>query len=106
MSSDDPDWKRYEKLGEKIVAELNPAATVKWNAKVRGRWIGQLRQVDVAAWWTDGDSRMFTAIDCKHWSRPADIETVEGFADLFVCSVSIRPDARSAFTPGTPPGPT
>lgn len=82
VSSVDPDWKRYEKLCEKIVAELRPTATVKWNAKVKGTRSGHLRQVDVAAWWVEGDSRMFTAIDCKHWGRPADIPTIEGFAGL------------------------
>lgn len=82
MSGGDAEWKRYEKLAAQIARELQPDASVAWNTRIRGVVSGISRQVDVEIRWRAQDRDMLTIIDCKHWSRPADVNAVGAFAEL------------------------
>lgn len=75
-------WQGFERLAEKIMQDLNPHADVRWDDKIRGRYSGVPRQIDVSVRWPDGDKERLLVIDAKDWKNPADISDVERFAGL------------------------
>lgn len=79
-----PRWKRFERLAERIARDLvGSQAEVTWDAHLPGRESGLSRQIDVAVIWRDETDREYlTAIDCKDWSTPADVNDIGSFASL------------------------
>jgi restriction endonuclease len=82
LAADTPRWRGFERLGERIMRDLHPHATVKWNETIQGRISGVPRQIDVSVRWLDGDEERLLIIDAKDWKNPADIGDLEKFAGL------------------------
>lgn len=80
--ADQPRWKRFERLAERIASDLvGTHAEVTWDAHILGQQSGLSRQIDVAIRWSDDDGNAYlTVIDCKDWSRPADVNDLGTFA--------------------------
>ncbi|MBX7112343.1 MAG: restriction endonuclease [Dehalococcoidia bacterium] len=55
-------------------------ARVEYDARIRDRTTGKMRQVDIAVWQSSHHGEMLYAIDCKDYSRPVNVEIVEQIA--------------------------
>jgi hypothetical protein len=75
-------WRGFERLAEKIIAELEPQATVKWNDFIRGHETETERQIDVSIRWKSEDEHYLTIVQAKDYSRPADINVVGEFLSV------------------------
>ncbi|MGW0890463.1 restriction endonuclease [Saccharopolyspora sp. NPDC002578] len=77
--SDEPLWLRYEESVRHIVESLEPNSIVEHNVEVLGRLSATQRQIDV---WVQGrmiGEPILVAIECKRYSRPVNVVTVDGF---------------------------
>lgn len=77
-----PAWKGFERLAEKIFAELHAAAEVKWNDFILGAETETERQIDVSIRWRSGDDEYLTIVQARDKKRPADINTVGEFLSV------------------------
>ncbi|MGY0233919.1 restriction endonuclease [Longispora urticae] len=75
-------WREFELLAERILAELQPDAAVKWNDLIDGHITEAKRQVDVSIRWTSGDDEYLTIVQAKDHGRPADIKVVDEFLSV------------------------
>jgi hypothetical protein len=99
---DEPKWKRFEKLVEKIQAGLAPTAIVKHNEKIYGKKSGSERQIDVTIRQSVGQFEILIVIDAKDHKAPVDIPELGSFLDL-VSDVGAQMGAlvsASGFTEG------
>jgi len=75
-------YKELEILVAKIQRSLAPDAQVSHDVKILGKFSKRMRQIDVLVRKTIGQYSINIAIDCKDYSRPADVKTVEEFHGL------------------------
>ncbi len=75
-----PEWKQFEVAVAKLVASLDPQATVRQNVHLPDVDTGQLRQRDV---WVEakvsGHYPIKVLISCKRWSRKLNVEDIDHF---------------------------
>lgn len=74
--------KEFEQLAAKISKELLPDAEVKWNDHIYGHNSEKNRQIDVSIRAKLDEHEILTIIQCKDWSKPADITEVDEFASV------------------------
>lgn len=79
MRKSNQEAKALEILVAKIQRHLAPNAEVIHDAKLVGRNSGVKRQIDVLVKDTIGQYELIIAIECKDYSRPASVQTVEAF---------------------------
>jgi hypothetical protein len=77
--SEEPKWKRFEKLVASIQQQLSPQADVLANVRMPGKLSGTARQLDIVVRQSIGQFELFIVIECKDSSRPVDVKTVEEF---------------------------
>lgn len=77
-----PDWKLLEHLVAEIQRQLAPDASVKHNVCLHGIDSETQRQIDVLVEQPVGQYRMRIVIDCKDYSKPVDVKSVEEFFGL------------------------
>ncbi|WP_330272633.1 restriction endonuclease [Lentzea sp. NBC_00516] len=76
-------WLEYEKLAEKIIAELSPHAVVTHNERVLGQESEVRRQIDVTVRWTDGVAERLMIVQVKDYGkRRADVNVVGEFRSV------------------------
>jgi hypothetical protein len=75
-------WQDFEKLAEKILAELQPLAEVRWDDRIYGHLSAGNRQIDVSIRWTSGDDKYLTIVQAKDQGHPADIKVVDEFLSV------------------------
>ena len=75
-----PKWKRFERLAEKILAELSPKANVTWNDQIMGKESGTNRQIDVSIRRTVQNQPVLIIVQARDQGKPADINTVGEFS--------------------------
>ncbi len=75
----DPKWKRFEKLVAKIQQDLSPDAIVTHNEKILGKDSGTLRQIDVLVRKKVGQYELLIAMSCKDHKEPVDINDLGSF---------------------------
>jgi hypothetical protein len=73
-------WRDFERLAEKIVAELSPSAAVTFDDRIRGSLSEAYRQIDVSVRWRDAGKDHLLIVQAKDWTTPADIKAVDAFA--------------------------
>lgn len=98
-------WREFEQLAEKIIAELQPYATVKWNDSIYGHLSEANRQIDVSIRWKSEDDDYLAIVQAKNYGSPADITVVDEFlsvirdvkanAGLLVCSKGFTKNAHT-----------
>jgi hypothetical protein len=71
-------WKRFERLTQKIQQQLAPDARVCRNETVVGK-SGALNQLDVTLRSPVGQYEFFCVFECKDWNSRVDIDTVRAF---------------------------
>lgn len=81
------DWKRFEKLTQRIQRQLAPGACVQHNEVVAGK-SGAKNQLDVTLRARVGQFDFFCVIECKNWVDKVGISTVREF-------VSVLEDVRA-----------
>jgi hypothetical protein len=72
-------WSRYEDQVFEACKIAFPNALVEKNAKVRGRFSGRSRQIDVLITEMVGGQKQLMVVDCKLYNKKADIKKVESF---------------------------
>ncbi|MFC6596947.1 restriction endonuclease [Kitasatospora paranensis] len=70
----------FEKLVAKIIAELEPTATVKWNDHILGNLSKRKRQIDVSI--RRQDPEFLGILDAKDYTRAATIDRVDALAGV------------------------
>lgn len=76
-------WREFEQLAEKIFAELQPHATVKWNDHIYGHLTETERQIDVSIRWRSGDDEYLAIVQAKDYTKnPANINVVDEFLSV------------------------
>lgn len=75
-------WRDFERLAEKILAELQPLATVKWNDYIEGHLTETKRQVDVSIRWSAEGRDYLTIVQAKDYGTAADITVVDEFLSV------------------------
>ncbi|MEU8782641.1 restriction endonuclease [Streptomyces sp. NPDC048637] len=78
-ADDEVNWRAFEELVAKHVADLDPKARVTHDARLKGRLSGIDRQVDVLARGSLAGSMITIAFECKRYKRSVGIATVEEF---------------------------
>jgi len=78
----DPKWKQFEKLGERIFKELSSLATVRWNDSIHGHDSGIERQIDISIRTKLENHEILEIIQLKNWKYKADINAVGEFASV------------------------
>jgi hypothetical protein len=78
-AANDPLWRRYELSVRKLLASVDPTASVRHNHHVPGRLSGSLRQVDVWVTGTVAGIDLNVAVECKRHRRAVDVSTVDQF---------------------------
>lgn len=71
-------WKRFERLTQKIQQQLAPDATVGIDETIVGK-SGPRNQLDVTLRSRVGQYKFFCVIECKDWNNKVDIDTVRAF---------------------------
>jgi len=76
-----PKWKQYEWLITKIFYDDNISndSTVLHNTKIIGEYSETSRQIDILV----ENNNIKTMIECKHYSSPVDIKSLEAFLGMF-----------------------
>lgn len=75
-------WKEFEAIVARLQKTFNKAGVVARDDKIIGRITGRSRQIDVSIRATFGTENVLIVVDCKKWSRKADVKAVEAFAGL------------------------
>lgn len=75
----DPRWKRFEKLGARMIATLSPGAQVVYNDSIRGRLSETDRQIDVSIRSHNGGSEHLAIVQCRDYKGPLDVNAVGEF---------------------------
>jgi hypothetical protein len=71
-------WKRFERLTQKIQQQLAPNARVCRNETIIGK-SGARNQIDVTLRSRIGQYEFFCIIECKDWKTKVDIDTIRAF---------------------------
>lgn len=77
MINKGPIWQSYERSVRDLLAAMDVDAQVRHDVHVPGLRSGVLRQVDVFATGTIVGAQVKVAVECKRFSRPADISVVD-----------------------------
>lgn len=75
-------WREFEQLAEKIMAELQPYAQVKWNDQIYGHDSETNRQIDVSIRASYEGKEVLTIVQARNRNTPADINSVGEFASV------------------------
>ena len=78
IQTDDPDWKKLEKVIAYIHQALAPDAEVIHNDQIRGK-SGTIRKLDVSMKSNIGINPVLIDIDAKHRTKPISRKDVAGF---------------------------
>ncbi|WP_434593780.1 restriction endonuclease [Streptomyces sp. A5-4] len=73
------DWRRFEEVVTRKVADLDSAATVTHNARLKGRLSGIERQIDVLVTGRLAGTQIKIVFECKRYERSVGLATVEEF---------------------------
>jgi hypothetical protein len=76
------DWKRFERLAERIARDLDPEAKITWDDHLPGCISETQRQIDVSIQWSAADRQYLTIVQTKDWGAPADLPAVGEFASV------------------------
>lgn len=71
------DWQFYEK---QVFAEfqlLYPKKEVLFNQKIRGKFSGSIRQIDILVIDNKNSEKIIGAFDCKHFSKRVNVKTID-----------------------------
>ncbi|MCB9451000.1 MAG: restriction endonuclease [Anaerolineaceae bacterium] len=75
-------WREFEQLAERIMAELQPHAQVKWNDFIYGYDTEKDRQIDVSIRASYEGKEVLTIVQARNRNTPADINSVGEFASV------------------------
>ena len=75
----DPRWKRFEKLGARMLATLSPGAEVVYNDSIRGTLSETDRQIDVSIRSQASGSEHLAIVQCRDYKGPLDVNAVGEF---------------------------
>ena len=67
----DPRWKRFEKLGARMIATLSSAARVAYNDRIQGCLSQTERQIDVSIRSRDDGPERLAIVQCRDYKKPA-----------------------------------
>ncbi len=81
-ATNDPKWKRFEKLAYEIQKGLAQNATVTLNDSIPGVDSKTNRQIDISIRESIGQYSIIVVIDCKDYKEPVDVKDIEEFAGL------------------------
>lgn len=73
------DWRDFEEVVARQVADLDPTATVAHNARLKGRLSGIERQIDVLVTGRLAGTQIKIVFECKRYERSVGLATVEEF---------------------------
>ncbi|MCX4676190.1 restriction endonuclease [Streptomyces sp. NBC_01433] len=73
------DWRGFEEVVTRRVADLDSAATVTHNARLKGRLSGIERQIDVLVTGKLAGTQIKIVFECKRYERSVGLVTVEEF---------------------------
>src|SRR5437870_10740382 len=77
-----PHWKQFERLAERIFAELLPFAQVTWNDHLLGQHSMRRRQIDVSIRAQVSGQPILSIVQAKDTSEAVDIGVVDAFASV------------------------
>lgn len=77
--SNEPKWKRFEKLVARVQRELAPNALVTHDDRIKGYESETLRQIDISVRQKIGQYDILIVIDCKDYAVPVDVNDVGEF---------------------------
>lgn len=77
--SEEPKWRRFEKLVAKIQRDLSPDALVTHDEKIIGKNSGEPRQIDVSVRKRVGQYDLLIVMSCKDHKDPVDINDLGAF---------------------------
>lgn len=75
-------WEKFEELVCEVQKKLSPDAVVKHNDHIIGAQSKTKRQIDISIRYRVGQYEILIVIDCKDYSTPVDIKSVESFIGL------------------------
>lgn len=75
----EPEWRRFEKGIQKLLAGLDPSAEVLHDQQLPGRLSGTSRQVDVLVQGSIAGEKLTIAVECKRYTKPLGIGAVDEF---------------------------
>lgn len=78
----DPKWKQFEKLGEKILKELSPLAHVQWDDHIYGHDSKTKRQIDISIRTKIDNHEILEVVQLKNWKQKANINAVGEFESV------------------------
>ena len=73
-------WRDYEEQVYRLLKVHLPYARLRKNVKIRGRYSGRKRQIDILISEPTGQGRVRTVVDAKHFSRKVDMKAVDSLA--------------------------
>ena len=73
-------WRDYEEQVYRLLKVHLPYARLRKNVKIRGRYSGRKRQIDILISEPTGQGRVRTVVDAKHFSRKVDVKAVDSLA--------------------------
>lgn len=79
-AKDQKTWQDYEEQVFHLLKAHLPHARLRKNVKIRGRYSGRKRQVDVLISEPGPDGRIRTAVDAKYFGRKVTVPAVDGLA--------------------------
>ncbi|MDI5977981.1 restriction endonuclease [Amycolatopsis magusensis] len=74
-----PWWQRYEISIHEMLSAFDPAAFVRHNTQIPGRFSQVPRQIDVWATGTVIGQQISVAVECKMQKRPVDVQIIDAF---------------------------
>lgn len=82
METNEPAWRRFERLAARIQRELAPDADVREDDKIVGFESGVPRQIDISIRRKVGQFDLLIVVDCKDHADKLDIKVVEEFTAM------------------------
>jgi hypothetical protein len=79
IAAADPRWKRFEKLGARMLATLSPNAHVVYNDSIRGKLSQADRQIDVSIRSQRDGAEHLAIVQCRDYKQPLDVNAVGEF---------------------------
>ena len=71
------EWEIYELQVFKEFEILFPNKEVLFNQKMRGKFSGSLRQIDILVKDSKNNKKILAAFDCKHFSKKVNVKTID-----------------------------
>jgi Restriction endonuclease len=79
IAAADPRWKRFEKLGARMLATLSPNAHVVYNDSIRGKLSQTDRQIDVSIRSQRDGAEHLAIVQCRDYKEALDVNAVGEF---------------------------